>query len=125
MESILLSIKPEYVQRIFAGIKQYEYRKRLPKKKFERIIVYATYPVMQVIGEVKLVGLTSGNPTTIWEATKEHSGISRAKYREYFKECNVAHALHLGEATKYATPKSLNDFGISNPPQSFIYINDF
>ena len=124
MESILLSIKPEYVQRIFAGTKQYEYRKRLPRENFDKIFVYATYPIMKVVGEVSFIGLLSGSPTAIWEQTKELSGISRAKYREYFRGCDIAYAFHLGEVTKYESPKLLSDFGISSPPQSFVYIDE-
>ena len=38
MSKILMSIKPEYVDKIFSGEKKYEYRKRLCKKKIDTII---------------------------------------------------------------------------------------
>ena len=124
METILLSVKPEYVERIFVGIKLYEYRKRLPKSDIRKIVVYATHPIMKVIGEVEVTKLLLGSPNAIWEQTKENAGISRAKYREYFKGCRIAYAHQLGQITKYEIPKSLNDFGVSNPPQSFVYIGE-
>lgn len=65
--SILLSVKPEYVERIFDGTKLYEYRKRLPKQPIGKIIVYSTYPEMKVIGEVEVIGLVSDSPTAVWE----------------------------------------------------------
>lgn len=124
MNSILLSVRPEYVERIFSGTKLYEYRKRIPKKPVNKIIIYSTYPVMKVVGEVSIIGIISSNPTSIWEQTKSEAGISRKKYRLYFKGSKVAYALQLGETNLYNSPKLLNDFGVSSPPQSFIYIGD-
>lgn len=57
METILLDIKPEYVERIFNGEKLYEYRKRLSQKDINKIIVYATHPTMKVIGEVEVINV--------------------------------------------------------------------
>ena len=37
MATILLSIKPEYVERIFNGSKKYEFRKYLTQEKVEKI----------------------------------------------------------------------------------------
>jgi len=124
VNSILLSVRPEYVERIFSGTKLYEYRKRIPKKPVNKIIIYSTYPVMKVVGEVSIIGIISSNPTSIWEQTKSEAGISRKKYRLYFKGSKVAYALQLGETNLYNSPKLLNDFGVSSPPQSFIYIGD-
>ena len=41
MSKILLSIKPEYAHKILEGTKKYEFRKHLPKKKIEKIIIYS------------------------------------------------------------------------------------
>ena len=122
MEAILLSVKPEYVEQIFAGTKRYEYRKRLPKEEVSKLVIYATNPVKQVMGEVKLEGFLSGSPDYIWERTKEEAGITRSKFRNYFKDTMKAYAFILGEITIYESPKSLNDFGVLNAPQSFVYI---
>lgn len=40
MAVILLSIKPEYAEKIFAGTKKYEYRRHVASEKVEKIIVY-------------------------------------------------------------------------------------
>ena len=52
------------------------------------------------------------------------AGITRAKYREYFHGCDTAYAFKIGSTVLYETPKELNDFGISNLPQSFTYLKD-
>ena len=123
MTSILLSIKPEYVERIFAGSKKYEFRKRLANKAVGKILLYSTVPIMKVVGEVQIVETISASPTALWDCTKKFAGISRNKYREYFKGCKVAYAYRLGEVTRYKPPKELSEFNINLPPQSFIYLS--
>ena len=122
MGTILLPIRPEYVDRILAGEKKYEFRKRRPKKDIQKIVIYATSPVMRIVGEVTVLGLIEDSPSKIWRKTKNGAGISHAKFRGYFAGCRIAYAFHLGEACWFETPISLLDFGISTPPQSFIYI---
>ena len=122
METILLAINPEYVEKIFAGTKKYEFRKRLASRAIDKILIYSTAPIMKVVGEVQIVETISSSPTALWERTKKFVGISRDKYRKYFKGCKVAYAYQLGQVIKYDPPKELQDFNISSPPQSFIYL---
>lgn len=123
MATILLSIKPEYVERIFSGIKKYEFRKHLPQEKVDKIVVYSTDPVQRVVGEVEVIGTLSMRPSPLWETTKTAAGISRAKYREYFKGYATAYAFQLGQVQVYDTPKTLDEMGIKSAPQSFVYIS--
>lgn len=123
MKSLLLSIKPEYVDRILQGTKRYEYRKRLAREPVEAIYIYSTTPVMKVVCVVKVLGYLEMSPSALWEKTKAQSGISRAKYREYFRNCKKAYAYQLGDVLIFDTPRELSDFGITAAPQSFVYIN--
>lgn len=123
MKSLLLSIKPEYVERILQGTKRFEYRKRLAQEPVDAIYIYSTTPVMKVVGMVKVLGHLEMSPSALWEKTKAQAGISRAKYREYFRNCKKAYAYQLGDVLIFDTPRDLSDFGISTAPQSFVYIN--
>lgn len=123
MAVILLSIKPEYSDRIFAGTKKYEFRRHVASETVEKIIVYSSAPVKKVIGEVAVVDVLSTRKSPLWEQTKKYAGISREKFRSYFDGASCAYAYVLGKATKYAEPIELSDFGIKNPPQSFIYLH--
>jgi len=71
-----LSIKPEYVEGILNETKKFEFRKRLADKSVERIIIYSTLPIKQVVGEVQVINTVSTSPTALWEMTKEKAGIS-------------------------------------------------
>ena len=121
---ILLSVKPEYVYRILDKSKRYEFRHKLAKNNVDSIVIYATYPVMKVVGEVEVKGTITMSPTALWEKTKTYSGISREKYRQYFKNRKTASAYILGEIIQYDTPLSLESLGIKNAPQSFVYLYD-
>lgn len=123
MKALLLSIKPEYVERILQGTKKFEYRKRLAKEDVSVIYIYSTYPSMKVVGSVQVIGRLSASPTALWDKTKARAGISRAKYRDYFRGCKVAYAYELGEVTIFDNPQALSMYGLDSAPQSFAYIN--
>lgn len=124
MNSILLSIRPEYVKGILAGTKKYEYRKRLANNDIKYIYIYSTSPEMKVVGRVEIIDIVRSSPTALWEKTKNAAGISRQNYRQYFKGCKTAFAYQLGDVQVYDTPKDIKDFGITTAPQSFVYIDD-
>lgn len=124
MATILLSIKPEYANRIFDGQKQYEYRKRIPKKEVSKIVVYSSAPEQAVIGEIEVIKTLKMKPTPLWNSTKANAGISRSKYRKYFSGCTMAYAFVIGSFEKYPTSKSLADYNIQSAPQSFVYLDD-
>lgn len=124
MSKVLLSIKPEYVQRILTGEKKFEFRKRLANKPVDIIVIYATSPVMKIVGEVKVKGILEKAPSVLWEQTKKNAGITRKKYREYFAGCKKAFAYEIDEVVKYTNGTNLEEIGIYQAPQSFVYITD-
>ena len=51
---VVLSIKPEFANKIFDGSKKFEFRKVIFKnEKIKTVIVYASSPVQKVIGGFK------------------------------------------------------------------------
>ena len=123
MKAILLSIKPEYVDRILAGTKKYEYRKRLARSNNSVLLVYSTSPVMKVVAKVEILGTICAAPSTLWEQTKSNAGIIRKKYREYFHGCKTAYAYKLGKVEIFDPPRDLLDYNITLAPQSFSYVD--
>ena len=123
MKAILLSIKPEYVDRILAGTKKYEYRKRLARSNSSVLLIYSTYPIMKVVAKVEILVTICAAPTTLWEQTKSNAGISRKKYREYFHGCKIACAYELGKVEIFDPPRDLSDYNVIFAPQSFLYVD--
>lgn len=124
MKSIVLPIKPEYVDKILQGTKKYEFRRRIAKEVVDSIYIYSTHPVMKIVAKIEVVGVAFAAPSTLWESTKFTAGISRSKFREYFKGCKIAYAYEIGEVYKFDLPKTLQEYGLPFAPQSFVYIDD-
>lgn len=124
MDKILLSIKPEYVTKIFDGSKRYEFRKRIPNKPINKVVVYSTKPDQGVVGEFEVLEIIEMKPSRLWETTKGDAGVSRARFRLYFQGSKSAYAYKIGRVIRYDPPKTLKDYGISNAPQSFVYLNE-
>ena len=122
MSRMLLSIKPEYVNKIIAGEKKYEFRKFHCREDVDTIVIYATAPVKQVIGEVSIIAIIEDAVDEVWKQTQPESGITKKTFKEYYKNKQVAIAYQLGEVTQYDEPMSLSEVGLSYVPQSFAYI---
>ena len=122
MLKILLSIKPEYVNKIVSGEKTYEYRRVMPKNKVDSILIYSSWPCCRIIGEVEVKEVITYSVLDMWKRTKHGSGISYYKYRGYFKGKNNANAYVLGNINLFDQKLDLNNYGLKKPPQSFIYI---
>ncbi|BDR52203.1 hypothetical protein KIM372_01100 [Bombiscardovia nodaiensis] len=122
----LLSIKPEYVERILSGEKTYEFRRKIFKRSdVDTIVIYATRPQGAVVAEAPIVEVLEAEPQRIWERTHEHGGISKKSFMNYFRGSNCAYAIRLGKITQFDQPIPLTDYSdrISRPPQSFVYVN--
>lgn len=124
MCKILLSIKPEYVKKLFDGSKKYEFRKRCCKKPVSKIIVYATRPIMKVVGEMEVNRILSGTPACLWEQTQGYAGISKDLFFKYFEDRTVAYGYEIGQVTRYSEARDLSEYGVTSAPQSFIYLNE-
>lgn len=122
MSTMLLSIKPEYAKAILAGQKKYEFRKRRCRTGVNKIVFYSTAPESRVVGEAEIENIIEGDPSAIWEQTKDAAGIARDKYCEYYHGYSNAVAYQLKNVIAYDSPKELSDYGISHVPQSFVYL---
>ena len=82
---ILLSIKPEYAEKILNGEKHFEFRKKLPKNiAITKVVIYATKPIGKIIGEFEINRFLSTTPNELWKLTKDHSGIAKKFFDQYF-----------------------------------------
>lgn len=121
---VLLSIKPEYAEKILSGEKRFEFRKALFKnKEVKTIVIYATMPVGKVVGEFEFDGVVTGTPDAVWSQTEDYSGVSQNFFKEYFNGREMAHAIKVGNVKRYLEPLNLTTLvpnGLA--PQSYLYI---
>jgi len=120
---VLLSIKPEYAIKIFDGSKRFEFRRVIFKNpNVKTVVVYASSPIQQVIGEFEIDNILSFSPEAIWQMTKRNSGITEEYFYAYFADKDIAHAIKIKKTRKYRKPLSLKDDFNVLPPQSYLYL---
>lgn len=120
---VLLSIKPEYVEKIFSGVKKYEYRRSIFKnKEIKTVVIYSTFPVKKIVGEFKIKNIVKDLPEKLWELAPENTGIDKRKFMEYFDDKKEGYAIEIGKIEIYKTPKLLEELSIKKAPQSFLYL---
>ena len=119
---VVLSIKPEYANKIFDGSKKFEFRKSIFKNEnIKTILVYSSSPIQKVIGEFQIEEIIKHDLETLWDLTKEYSGITKEYFYEYFADKEQGFAIKIKTKTRYRKPKCLReDFNLT-PPQSFAY----
>lgn len=120
---VLLSIKPEFAEKIFNGTKKYEFRRSVFKNtEVTTIVVYASSPVQRVIGEFEIDKIINDNIQNLWDNTKKYSGISKNYFFEYFNNKEKGYAIKIKKTKRYKKSLSLKDNFNANPPQSFMYL---
>ncbi|MCD8307243.1 MAG: ASCH domain-containing protein [Clostridia bacterium] len=121
-DTILISIRPEYVRAILNGTKTCEYRRIVPSKPVSRLLIYETSPAKHIAGEAEILDILEFPVEELWEFTEAQGGLSKAAYMQYFHGRKTGHAILLGSVTAYAEPVSLENIGLTRAPQSWMYI---
>lgn len=124
-KTVLISIHPEFVDKILSGEKRFEFRRKFPLRDISQLLIYSTAPVQCIVAVVAVTTVHSGCPEKLWRMTYRSSGISKSHYQQYFDGCEVAHAIELGRVHKLILPKPLSTVCPSLvAPQSYRYVDD-
>jgi predicted transcriptional regulator len=125
IDKVLMSIKPQYANKIFDGTKRYEFRRSLFKNVWvNTVVVYATAPISRVVGEFKIGGILKHERDALWNKTRAFAGIDKEEYFKYFNDKFWAYAIKVRDPILYKKPLLLSDLNIKCPPQSFMYLRD-
>lgn len=126
--NVLLSIKPEFAEKILAGEKGYEFRKtsfRDPGS-VDIIYMYASSPVQKIVGSFALNEVIEDSPETLWRLYGSESGIKqRTRFLNYFSQTETGYAFEIDQPQRLSTPKDPQQcFEDFHPPMSFRYVDD-
>lgn len=124
--SILISIKPEFVDLIFSGQKTVELRRVVPKdlNTETEIIIYASSPTKCIVGRATVKQIEAHPLELLWSKIGHKAGITFDYFLEYFNGKDMGYGLVLENIERFSTPFHLNslreqlDF---YPPQSYMY----
>lgn len=123
---ILLSIKPQYVEKIISGEKRYEFRKREFKRRdIDTIVVYSSGNVKKLVGEIKFKRILSDTPYKIWQKTHVQSGMTEESFMRYYMNKDKAYAIVIDSFHLYNEPIDLETkYPGVKAPQSYKYIDE-
>ena len=126
--ALLISIRPQFAAKIFAGKKTVELRRVKPRvTSGDLAFVYVSSPTKELQGAFEVEEVISAAPQMLWRALGEKTGISYAEFRQYFSGKMMAHAIVIRRAWRLPIPIPLPALrkrrGGFRPPQSFHYIS--
>ena len=83
--AILMSIRPQYAEKIFSKTKTVELRKVKPKTLAggDLIFVYVSSPVQSLVGAFKVASVLEKPLSSLWPNVKDYAGISRGEFLDY------------------------------------------
>ena len=123
--NVLMSIRPEFVEKIVSGEKKYEFRRKIFKKDVKNVLIYSTAPDKMIVGYFELEQVLEDTPQRLWDSCQDFAGITEKDYFEYFSGSSTGFALQIGRLTLFKYPiqvtKILEGF---RPPQSFQYVDE-
>ena len=124
MKAIMISINPQYVEKILSGEKTYEYRKSMfHDRSVDALLIYATKPICKVVAECHIDDVLVMPKHELWEMTNQQSGITEEFFNDYFKKKEVAKAIKISNVVRFEIPKVLSDYGMNNAPQGYVYVD--
>lgn len=123
--NVILSIRPTFCQSIFECKKVYEYRKRVFKRTdIDKVYIYASKPICKIVGYFTIDEVIEDKKSYMWEKTHKDGGINKEYFDSYFKNCDMAHAIKIGEVVKLDNPIDPKEV-IKNftAPQNYRYVD--
>lgn len=119
-----MAVHPRYAEAIMTGEKTVEFRKRRLADDIRTVLVYATAPVSEVIGSFTVQEVVAASPRRIWDEFGESGVIQYEDFFSYYDGSDVAVAIKVADATRFATSISLDAFDPRPAtPQSFAYLS--
>jgi predicted transcriptional regulator len=127
---LFISIKEQYVNRIFDGTKQIELRKSRPNvNKGDHVIIYCTSPVKAIVGVAKVQAVISHTPRQMWKLHSKRLGIERSDYFNYYEHIDKAIGIILSDVERLGYEICLSHIKEQlpkfSPPQTYKYFMNF
>lgn len=123
---VVLSIRPQYSEKILEGLKTVELRRRFPVSAPSGTIayIYSTSPERAMVGSATIKDVLKLPVDQIWKEFQETAFIKKGDFDKYFEGLDCGFALLFENVRPFSRPIPLAElrehFGFE-PPQSFLY----
>lgn len=124
---LLLSIKPQFVQKILDGQKTVELRKVKPQLTTEDfILIYESSPSKCLIGWFEVKEIIYEKPQTLWKKVKNDAGVTKEEFNTYYQKSMMGVAIRIEDKHTIKIPldKVREKWTTFRPPQSFHYLKE-
>lgn len=123
---VVLSIRPQYTDKILSGNKTVELRRRFPVSApgGTMAYIYSSSPVRAMVGVAEIKSVLKLPIYQIWKKYEEHAMIEKDDFDKYFDGLDFGYVLVFDDVRSLTRPIPLAElreqFGFE-PPQSFLY----
>ncbi|MFN4023410.1 MAG: hypothetical protein ACK4MQ_01140 [Hyphomonas sp.] len=128
MKSILLSVQPEFVEKIFSGQKRIELRRRFIRdaSDIDYLFIYCTAPISAIVGSAIIERVEELTIEKIVDERDQYTGIDRERATNYFDGLETGFAIWLSSVQKLKENICMDELpalGVKRPPQSYSYVS--
>ena len=124
--ALVLSLRPRFADSILDGRKSVELRRqRVSPSPGTPVLLYASAPVMAVVGTARVAEVHVDEPDCMWHQFHMDLGLKREEFEQYVAGATRASALRLTDIDRLWAPVSLAHLRHRqpfNPPQSYRYL---
>lgn len=123
---IVISIRPEFSEKILEGKKTVELRRRFPEESAKGAVayIYSTSPTMAMVGFAVICNVVKLPVKQIWDRYSDFACIRKKDFDSYFSGIESGYVLELKGAREFSRQvglQELRDRFRFTPPQSFYY----
>ncbi len=128
-DDLVMSIRPEFAERIIQGHKTVEVRRVFAKKwQGSRVSLYASAPVRALIGSATISKVIKGTPEDVWENYHIALGCRKKDFFDYTKSAREVYAIELEDIRPFIANVPVTQIGRLldddlRPPQSYLKLD--
>lgn len=126
-QTILLSLKPRFAEAILRGVKTVELRRQpVALAPDAAVLIYASSPVMAIIGTARVHNIEHGDPQQIWVRHSANIALAREEYDDYLSGAGFVSAITLEMPAFLDSPVTLQQLRGEqpfHPPQSYCFVS--
>ncbi|MDC6362153.1 MULTISPECIES: ASCH domain-containing protein [Flavobacteriaceae] len=105
IQGILMSIKPNFAQKIIEGEKIVEIRKKFNERWINSYVtLYASSPIKAILGYAKVKEVKCLSPKEVWIQYGGLIGCSKLEYDGYVEKSEKIYAIHFEDIKPYSKP---------------------
>lgn len=121
MLGLIVTVPITIATEIAAGRKRVEFRKKLPLRSVQKLLVCAAGTGGRITAEAMISAIRTFHPVVAWELYSDVAGVSKARFFDYVGELNTIGCIEIVDAQP-VEGVALSQFNILRPPQNFLYV---